>query len=341
MLTITTIGSAVRDVTFLTDKGKVIEMPENLTEQSLLAFEYGAKIKSGEVYFNFGGGACNTVATFTKLGIKTFINCRVGADDDGKAIIKNLEKIGVNTNLIQIDENKKTGFALVVVNKNKNGGDRVIFVHKGASDYLKIKKENINKGEWIYLTSLAGNWEEGLNEIDKAIEENKIKLAWNPGTTQINAEKSKLAKLLKNTEILIVNKDEAIEFVQNDKQEEIDYNDINDAAFLCRRLKKMGPKIAVVTDGKNGAYLFNGDKNDESVLFSPVTSENRIDTTGAGDSFGSALIGGYMLTGDLETALKYGIINAGNVVGEFGAQNGILNRKEIEERLGEVRVSYL
>ncbi len=336
MPNIITIGSAVRDITFLTDKGKVIETPEKLTEQSLLAFEYGAKIKSDEVYLNFGGGACNAAATFIKLGIETSVNCQVGDDSEGESVVKNLNKIGIKTDLVQIGKNKKTGFALVVI--NEGGGERVIFVHKGASDYLEIKKENINKSEWIYLTALAGNWEEGLNEINKAIEEDKIKLAWNPGATQISAGKDKLAKLLKNTEILIINKDEAIELVQSDGNVKLDYNEINDTAILCGIIKNWGPKIVVVTDGVNGAYLFGDDKN---VLFSPATSKNRIDTTGAGDSFGSALVGGYMLTGNLETALKYGIINAGNVVGEFGAQNGILGKGEIEEKLRGVKVSYL
>ncbi len=335
MYDITTIGGAARDITFVTDKGKVIETPENLTEQRLLAFEYGAKIKSEEVFFNFGGGACNTAATFSKLGLNVAVNCRVGKDDDGESIIKNLKKLEINTDLIQIDEDKKTGFSLVVV--NKDGGDRVIFKYKGASDSLEIKEENISETKWIYLTSLAGNWEEDLSEINKVVEKNKIKLAWNPGATQICAGKSKLKKTLKNTEILIINKDEAIELVQSDENAKLDYNEINNAVVLSKIIKSWGPKIVVITDGQNGAYLFGG----ETVLYSSATSQNRVDTTGAGDSFGSALVGGYILTNDLEIALKYGIINSGNVVGEYGAQNGVLGKGDIEKRLDNVKVSYL
>jgi len=336
MTNIITIGGATRDITFITDKGKVIETPENLTEQKLLAFEYGAKIKSEKVFFNFGGGACNTAATFAKLGLGTAVNCRVGKDDDGKSIINNLKKLEINTDLIQIDANKKTGFSLVVV--NEKDGDRVIFKYKGASDSLEIKKENLNKTEWIYLTSLAGNWEEGLDEINNAVKNKKIKLAWNPGAIQISAGKNKLKKLLENTEILIINKDEAIELVQDDKNAKLDYNEINDAAVLSKIIKNWGPKIVVITDGKDGAYSFDGNKN---VLYSPATSESGVDSTGAGDSFGSALVGGYILNNDLEIALKYGIINSGNVVSEYGAQNGILDREEIEGRLGEIKISYL
>ena len=335
MCNITTIGGATRDITFVTDKGKVIETPENLIEQKLLAFEYGAKISSEEVSFNFGGGACNTAATFAKLGLNTAVNCKIGKDDNGKSIAQNLNKLGINTNLIQTDEGKKTGFSLVVV--NKEGGDRIIFKYKGASDSLEIKKENLSKTKWIYLTSLAGNWEEDLNEIKKSVEENKIKLVWNPGAVQIMAGKNKLKKFLENTEILIINKDEAIELVQSDENVKLDYNEINDAVNLSKIIKSWGPKIVVITDGKNGAYLFD----DKAMLYSPPTSKKSVDSTGAGDSFGSALVGGYILTDNLEMALKYGIINSGNVVGEYGAQNGILGKGEIEGKLGEVKISYL
>lgn len=334
-MNIITIGGATRDITFITDKGRVIETPENLTEQSLLAFEYGAKIKSEEVYFNFGGGACNTAATFSKLGISAAANCRIGNDDDGKSMIKNLEKLGINTGLIQVDEKRKTGFSLVVVNKKE--GDRVIFVYKGASDFLDVREEEIKNTEWVYLTSLAGNWEEDLAEINKAVEGGKAKLAWNPGAAQISADKNKVDKTLQIAEILIINKDEAIELVQSEENLKLDFNELNDVSVLARLLKRRGPKFIVITDGSNGAYAYDG----ENVLHSPVTLNKKIDSTGAGDSFGSAFVGGYILTSNIEKALKYGIINSGSVVSEYGAQNGILERGEIEKRLDEVKVSWL
>ena len=335
MYDIITIGGATRDMTFVTDKGKVIETPENLTEQKLLAFEYGAKIKSEEVFFNFGGGACNTAATFAKLGLNVAVNCRVGNDDDGESTIKNLKKLGIGADLIQVDEDKKTGFSLVVVNKNR--GDRVIFAYKGASDFLEVREREISKTKWIYLTSLAGNWEEDLGEINKTVENSKIKLAWNPGATQITVGKNELKNTLKNTEILIINKDEAIELVQSDEDLKLDFNKINDVEILAKNIKNWGPKIIVITDGPEGAYVYDG----ENVLYSSSTPDKKIDSTGAGDSFGSALVGGYILTDNFETALKYGIINSGNVVGEYGAQNGILNKEKIEKKLGDVKVSYL
>jgi len=335
MYDIITIGGATRDITFLTDKGKVIETPENLTEQALLCFEHGAKIRSEEVYFNFGGGACNSATTFATLGLNVAVNCRVGKDDDGESMKKNLKEIGIKTDLIQIDQERKTGSSLVVV--DQKGGDRVIFVYKGASDFLEVKKEIISKTKWIYLTSMAGKWQENLAEINEAVSNHDLKLAWNPGATQISAGKAELGNTLKNTEILIINKDEAIELVQSDEKIKLDFNEITDAKVLLTIIKKWGPKNVIITDGPEGAYAYDGEK----ILYAPATSKSKVDSTGAGDSFGSALVAGYMQNENIETALRYGVLNSGNVVSEYGAQNGILNKDEIEKRLDEVKVSCL
>lgn len=337
MFDIITIGGATRDITFITDKGRIIETPENLTEQKLMGFEYGAKIKSEEVIFNFGGGACNTAATFQKLGLKVAVKCMVGKDDDGRAIIDNLKKIGIDTELIQVDEARRTGFSLIVL--DKKGADRIIFVHKGASEFLHLKKEDlVGKSKWIYVTSLANQWKNSLDEIKNAVVEGGIKFAWNPGGAQLAGGTNNLKEYFKVTDMLILNKDEAIELVQGDESIKLDYNQMNDPSVLAKHIKKWGPKIVVVTDGKSGAYVYGGG---DQVLFAPGTDNRGVDATGAGDAFGSAMLGGYLITDKLDDALRFGILNSGNVVSEYGAQNGILDRAEVEKRLDSVKVSYL
>ena len=364
MPSIITIGGAVRDITFLTDEGRVIETPENLTEQALLGFEYGAKIKSREVYFNFGGGACNTAATLSKLGLKTAVCSRVGNDTDGEFIISNLKKRKISANLIQLDKQKRTGFSLVVVNKNKKSGkvknaagekgERVIFVYKGAGDNLKINSQKIlsQKPDWFYITSLAGDWEKTLSGISKLAKKNKIKIAINPGADQIKAGLKKLRDILAATEILILNRDEAIELVGSKAgNKKLSNAKLNNIKFLISELLKAGPRAVVVTDGQEGAYagaIFKNppdpllQRGKSKILFSPASSDERVDATGAGDAFGSAFVGGYILNnGDLKTALKFGIVNSGSVVGEYGAENGILSRRGIKGRMGRIKVGKL
>ena len=240
-------------------------------------------------------------------------------------------------------------------------GERVIFVYKGAGDDLKINSQKIlsKNPEWFYITSLAGDWEKSLNNISKLAKKSKIKIAINPGADQIRTGLKKLSGILAVTEILILNRDEAIELVGSKTgNKKLSNAKLNNIKFLISELLKAGPKVVVITDGQEGAYAGENpplappkrgfthpnpsQEGNVRILFSSASSDKRVDATGAGDAFGSAFVGGYILNnGDLEMALKFGIINSGNVISEYGAENGILGRKDIEERIKKLEIRIL
>lgn len=329
-----TIGGATRDMIFLTEKGRIIETPENLTEQRLLAFEYGAKIKSEEVYVDFGGGACNAGATFAKMGFDVAVMCRVGDDESGKSLIGNLHNHNIDTSLVQTGEARNSAFSFMVVNSSGNDCDRVAFTHRGASDGLRVDQEAIKNAKWIYLTSFYHNWKNNLQKIYTVAQEDKIKIAWNPGAEEIKSGRKRLMDLMPYVDIFMVNKDEAIELAQKNKEVRLAKEQLNDTGELIKLLKSWGAKVVVITDGENGAFVCGG----EEIWHALALAEQKIDTTGAGDAFGSAFVAGYELTGDLEEALKYGILNSGSVVGHFGAQKGIMTRGEIKSGLEKIEV---
>lgn len=341
MFDIITIGGATRDITFLTDKGRVADTPENLTEQRLLGFEYGAKIRSEEVYMNFGSGACNAAASFVKMGLNVAVCARIGDDENGKSVLANLEARKIDTSLMQKDEELNTGFSFVVINKGGEG-ERIIFVHKGASNNLSVGREAIKNAEWIYLTALCGDWEAELEKIYEAVtpgiaQKNRVRLLWNPGEIEIGEGKAKLAKMLGAVDILVVNKDEAIELVGSDRGMKLGNDEINDVDKLIAAIKNWGVKNVVITDGKNGACL----STQEGVFKAPALIAKQVDTTGAGDAFGAGLLAGYIITGDFEKALKFGILNSSGTVGEYGAQNGIITRQQAEEKLDIIQVERI
>lgn len=332
-----TIGGATRDMIFLTDKGRVIDTPENLTEQKLLAFEYGAKIRSEEFHMDFGGGACNAATSFARIGFDAAVMCKVGGDELGKSIIENLHNHNIDTSLIQVDENKNSAISFVVVNCKDESRDRVIFTHRGAGEAVRIVPEDIQNAKWIYLTALGQNWKNNLQKIFPVLQEGKNKFAWNPGADEIKNGRKRILDIMKFTEVFIVNKDEAIELAQKDKEVRLTKEQLNDVVVLVELMRNWGTGVVVITDGENGAFVGNGEK----ILHAPAFAIEKIDTTGAGDAFGSAFVAGYVLTGDLEDALKFGIINSGGVVGKFGAQQGIMTRAEIEASLENVVVSQI
>lgn len=332
-----TIGGATRDMIFLTEKGVVIETPDNLTQQKVLGFEYGAKIRSEEFYMDFGGGACNAAISFAKMGLDAAVMCKVGGDEIGKSVIENLHNHNIDTSLVQTEESKNSAVSFVVVNCKNGEHDRVIFTHRGAAEAMRVSADDLQKGKWIYLTALYQNWKNNLQKIAPVLQEGKTKFAWNPGVDEIKNGRKRIIDMMKFTEVFIVNKDEAIELSQKDKDIKLTQEQLNDPVELINLIKSWGAAVVVITDGENGAYVSNGEK----ILHAEAFAVEKVDTTGAGDAFGSAFVAGYSITNDLEEALKFGILNSGGVVGKFGAEQGIMTRAEIESGLDNVKITQI
>ena len=325
MFDIITIGGATRDITFFTNQGVLIDNKKNPTQEKLLGFEYGAKIPVREAYFTLGGGACNTAVSFSKLGLKVAPVIRIGDDRNGQAILCDLKKEGIETRFVQIDKKLATGFSFVVA--TTKGREHVAFLYRGANDELrfKIKDLRFKNGEinrkWLYVSSLSGkNWREILNKLYNI---SNIQTCWNPGTTQLKAGYREIAKYLKKTDVLILNKDEATELVLSQMSNVRCQMSIKD---LLKIIHNYGPSIVIITCGVKGAYVYDG----RILHYSPALKKKTVDTTGAGDAFGSSFIAGLILyKNDIRKALKLAILNSGSVVQQIGAQNGLLRKRDL------------
>src|SRR3989344_3924595 len=117
---VVTIGGAVKDTTFYTNRGKFIATPDNLTAQRMLAFEYGSKVYIEDATVGFGGGAANTAVCLRRLGRKVSAVCAVGNDANGQEIIQNLKAHGINTRLVQIIRGGVSGFSMVLATDRRD-----------------------------------------------------------------------------------------------------------------------------------------------------------------------------------------------------------------------------
>jgi len=319
---IVTIGGVVQDITFYTSEGMILDNPRKDPEcLKLLAFEYGAKIKIDEANFSFGGGSQNAAVSFSRLGFKAASIATVGNDGTGANVIKNLKDNKVNTKFIKIIDDIGTGFSFVLTDRKTS--EHVIFSYRGANAKLKVAEKELKriKPKWIYMTSLSEDWENGVvKRVFSHKEECGAKVAWNPGKIQLEAGFKKLKKYLKNTDVLSLNKDEAIELLSS-------AGNIKAKDLACKLVKFTGCGIAVVTDGRRGAYGCSG----QQLYYSPIIKVKRVDTTGVGDAFFSSFIAGLELyKGDIKKALQLGNLNTSKVIGKVGAENGLMYRESVK-----------
>lgn len=321
---ITTIGGATRDIMFYTDDVVLLDNKKDLLRQKLIAFEYGAKIYSKDVYLTFGGGGMNAAVNLAGLGIKTQAILSVGDDLVGHEVFGYLRGKKVATKLVQQQKNIRTGTSSIVNVGSFN--EHVIFAYRGANAKIDLSGKVIKKinTSWVYLTSLSGNFKPGLNNLFAHIVKKKIKLAWNPGSNQLKLGLKGLAKYMRHTTVFDVNRDEALELVMSVKGNKTK----NNIQSILKFLHSYGQEITVVTDGHKGAYVYDGDK----VYFKPAGKSKGINTTGAGDAFGSSFVAGMIrYDGDINKSLKLAILNSNSVIMKIGAQIGLLTVRDLKK----------
>ena len=317
-----TIGGATEDITVYTQDGIIIENKKDLLRPRLFAFEYGAKMKVDNAYSTFGGGAANAAVCLARFGFKVASLVAVGDDIRGRQILKNLKSRQVDCRSAQIYPGAPSGFSFLLVGP---GGEHVVFSNRAANQNLSIgvrEQGLIRRAKWVYLTSLSGNWQAALAGIFSAP---PAQIVWDPGHIQLHSGLKGIGKYLAKTTILKINRDEALELIlSQEKFRRTKPAELAKIKNLLKILKSFGPRIVVITSGQQGADAFDGQNFFRQDV---IKEKKRIDTTGVGDAFGSSLAAGLeYFHGDLDKAMYLGAKNTASVIGEQGAQNGLLDK---------------
>ncbi len=310
------IGGATYDL-FLT-------MGEALKADESIRLEIGGKVQVERVIECCGGGASNTSVGLSRLGLSASFCGIVGSDQWGEKLLQNLKKEGVNTLPATIVEHETSSFSIILSLKN---GERTILYAPGVNEHLHdttFDTAAIGDTDAVYLNHLCETSCMIQDDIVSALSKaKKIMLAWNPGGSQIHAGMGSrdAAALLKITNLLLLNKEEALAFSKTKTTEE-----------ALKKLTDAGAKNVCITDGKNGVVASNGTQMFRCPILknAPV-----IDTTGAGDAFGTAAFWSLLTGNSLQKALLSGTLNGASVVGAIGAQAGLLTETQIREKLNQ------
>ncbi|AGK61022.1 Sugar kinase, ribokinase family [Archaeoglobus sulfaticallidus PM70-1] len=268
-----------------------------------------------DVELHAGGSSANTIAGLARFGLKTAFIGTVGSDEDGKFLLNDFEREGVDTSLI-LKQDGRSGNALIFVD---DSGNRAILVDPGVNDTIRYDSISKNfRAKLIHLTSfICKNGIDSFESQKRIVEEGIAEISFDPGLIYVERGLNELEGIIKKTTIFMPSRNE-IELLMN-----MDYVD------AAKEIVSMGCKIVVVKLGKDGCYISDGEKE----FCVKAYRTKPVDTTGAGDAFNAGFIYGYIKGYPLDKCGKIGNFSAMKNIQKVGARAGIPSKKELQEFL--------
>ncbi len=277
-----------------------------------------------------GGSAANTIYGLAKLGVKTGFAGVVGDDADGKLLIQDLEKVGVDTSQIKIKRGAKTGSVLALSDRQ---GKRSLYVVPGANNLLtedELEPSYINRSKILHVSSFVGEeqFKGTLSLVDRI--NPSVKLSFSPGAFYASKGMKVLATILSRTHILFINQNEIRQLTGED--------------FIAgaRTCINQGCQIVAVTLGKGislgetaAAYIRDA-KREYMIEPRRQAAVFEIETTGAGDAFAAGFLYGLLNEKGLEECGRLGDIVAQFSISKVGARAGLPTLKKLAQRYQEL-----
>ena len=277
-----------------------------------------------------GGSAANTIYGLARLGVNCGFAGAVGDDAEGKAMLKNFQKAGVDTNHIRAKQGAKTGSVICLSDR---AGRRSLYVIPGANNLLTagdLDVNYLNQVKVLHLSSFVDDDQFKMQlELTGRLDPS-VKLSFAPGSLYASRGIKALAPLLKRTHVLFLNQEEL---------RQLTGKDLADGAETCL---EQGCQIIVVTlgsgrtldIGNKEAVAYIRDGNGEYMMEAPLgDSADSVDTTGAGDAFTAGLTLALAEGHSLDQAVRFANAAGAITVTRLGTMAAMPTRSEIDALL--------
>ncbi len=273
-----------------------------------------------------GGKGANSALAFAKLGADSVFCTRLGKDANGQTLKKFYDDSNIDTRFIKMDDDSKTGLAIVMV--ESTGANRIV-VYPGAN--YAITADDVEEAFTCYPDAVFMQCEIPFDIIVKVTEFAKaqnIPVIIDAGPANKDFELEKLARV----DIFSPNETETEVFTG------IKPDSMENCLKACRELeKRVNAKYFVLKLGGRGVFIYDGDFYQLVPTYDCVEV---VDTTAAGDAFSAAMTLEYIRTGDIKRACTYGNIVGTLTVSKKGASTSIPTEEETAKFVVENQIDY-
>ncbi len=213
-----------------------------------------------------GGMIATALATAQRLGASTELWGRLGDDETGHAVVKELKAFNVNTSQVHMVPDGKTGVCFVMV--QADNGKRAFVVHSQKNLYVDLNLLNLERIRKAKMLLIDASWIEAAQKAAHFAKSHGI-----PVVADVHEPNQPSLELLSLADYAIVPQQLA-EF----------FGGKGDYTSALHAMKSKGVKVPIITLGEEGcAYLYQ-----EKIFKVPAFDVRVVDTTGAGDSFHGA-----------------------------------------------------
>lgn len=274
----------------------------------------GETVLGHHFVMNPGGKGANQAVAAARLGGAVIFCARVGNDLFGQQAIAGFKKDGIDVQFVTADEEKPSGVALILVDKQ---GENSISVALGANESLRPAHidpmvAQLEAGSLI-LVQLETPMET-IQHVAHLARKHRFRLILNPAPAR-----ELPADVLQDLFMITPNSIEAAMLSG------VAVTDEKTARTAAQALRIKGVQHVIITMGGAGAYV-SSESMDELIPAIPCPV---VDTTAAGDTFNGALTVGLNEGMTLKEAIQFGHQAAAYSVGILGAQSSIPTRQNL------------
>jgi ribokinase len=346
-----TVGGAMLDTIAIIESDRIERMSMSNANMSFLLLEEGQKTEALEISTHCGGGAVNTAVAMARLGLDVSVLAKLGQDQRAQTLLNRLETEGVSTRFTSRDPRAPTGASVLVSSHEHNAA---VFTFRGANTLLEPADlhRDAFATDVVYVAHLSNESADCFPEIVRRAKQEGALVAANPGVRQLSARAGAFHESLASIDIVALNRSEAgalvpsliakfgeggpaLPLAPGEEAPALAARGLRGGGFtmslvaFVRAIISAGPRLLLLTDGKNGAYVATADE----ILFCPALLTEVAGTAGAGDAFAATFTAYEAFGGPHSVALKAASVNAASVVEHVDTQTGLLKRDALEARI--------
>ena len=306
------IGNALVDLEFEVSESFLREHEVQKGVMTLVdeetQYELIRNINKAETIQKPGGSAANTVFAVSQFGGNAFYSCKVADDTFGDTYLQDMEEAGIVTNYARQPRGEGiTGKCLVMITDD---AERTMNTYLGITADLsarEIDEAALKDSEYVYIEGYPVASDKGfaaMKKVNQMALQNNVKTALTlSDPSVVDAFRGRFEEVIgASVDLLFCNEEEAKIFTGKDNIEE-----------AREALKKEASRF-VITQGKNGALIYDGDT---FIDIEPYPVE-AVDTNGAGDMFAGAFLYGITNGFGYAGAGKLASLAGSKIVSQFG-----------------------